>query len=124
MKIYIDLILKYTILTIAERIFYLFRKLINKLRDFVCFPKIEIPPIITHFNSIFQFLYRSRILPINDNRTYINTYLIYILVDFHIRNEEYDIIKKKIRISIFPRIKFINRIAFFATAITRFENES
>jgi hypothetical protein len=89
----------------------------------VCFPEIEILSIIIYFNSIFQFFYRSRILFINDNRIYVNIYLIYIFVDFYIRSEKYDIIKRKIRIFIFPRIKFINKIAFFAITVTRPENK-
>jgi hypothetical protein len=88
----------------------------------VYFSKIKISPIITYLNSIFQFLYRSRILFINGNRIYINTYSIYIFVDFYIRSEKYNIIPKKIRISAFPRMKFINGIAFFAIAVTRPEN--
>jgi hypothetical protein len=88
----------------------------------VCFPEIEISPIIAYFNSIFQFFYRPRILLIDGNKIYVNIYLIYIFVDFYIRSEEYDIIKKEIRIFIFSRIKFINKIAFFAIAVTRSEN--
>jgi hypothetical protein len=84
---------------------------------------MKIPSIIIYFNLIFQFFYRSRILSINGNKICINIYLIYIFVDFHIRSEEYGIIKKEIRISVFSRIKFINKIAFFAIIITRPENK-
>jgi hypothetical protein len=89
----------------------------------VYFSEIKISPAITYFNSIFQFFYRFRILFISGNRICVNIYLIYIFVDFYIRSEEYDIIIKEIRISIFSRIKFVNEIAFFLIIITRSENE-
>jgi hypothetical protein len=110
-------------LTIAERISYLFKRLVNKSPNFVYFSEIKILPIITYFNSIFQFFHRFRILFIDNNKIYINTCLIYIFVDFHIRNEECGIIIKKMRISIFSRIKSVNIIAFFAIIITRPENK-
>jgi hypothetical protein len=110
-------------LAITGRIFYLFRKLVNKSRNPVCFSEVEISSIITYSNSIFQFLYRPRILSINNNKVCVNTCLIYIFVDFYIRSEECDTIKKEIRISVFPRVKSVNKIAFFATIITRPENK-